>query len=82
MVKLTGTIVARPSPAELRQLMATLSRWQARPVSLVLSVAGTESDVCWAQLWDDALAGVPAEHVEILLEVHGAPGRIQVGHER
>lgn len=82
MIKLTGTIVARPSPAELRQLMATLARWQARPVSLVLSVAGTEWDVCWVQLWDDALAGVPAEHVEILLEVQGVPGRIQVGHER
>jgi hypothetical protein len=57
-----------------------------RAVSLegdtVLSVAGTNADICWAELWDAVLQEVPARHVEIRLEFRGINPAAPLGHER
>ncbi|MDX2019051.1 MAG: hypothetical protein SF187_02330 [Deltaproteobacteria bacterium] len=81
-IKLSSSVATAPSAQDVQQLLAILTSWQSCPVRVVLYVAGTDEDICWAQRWDDAMCMVPAHHAEIHLKVRGFPGVIQVGHAR
>jgi hypothetical protein len=80
-IRLKGSVAAAPSAQDMQKLLAILASWQGCPVRVVLYVAGTNEDICWAQRWEDAIC-VPAHHAEIHLKVRSFPGVIQVGHAR
>ncbi len=81
-MKLSGAVVTVPSTKDIRQLLAVLTFWHGGPVHVVLSVAGTNADICWAELWDAVLQEVPARHADIRLELRGITPAAPVGHER
>jgi hypothetical protein len=81
-IRLRGPVVTTPSSRDMRRLLSVLAFWHGGPVHVVLSVAGTNADVCWAELWDDVLRAVPAHHAEIRVEIPGITAVVPVGHER
>src|SRR5262245_7866270 len=81
-IRVTGAVVTTPSVGDVRRLQAVLSFWHGGPVEVVLSVAGTNGDSCWAELWDDVMREVPAHHAEIRFEVRGITHAAPIGHER
>lgn len=81
-ITLRGSVLPPPASRALRRLLAVLAFWSGRPVHVVLSVAGTEADTCWAELWDDVMRDVPAHHAKIRFEVRGVTPAAPVGHER
>src|SRR3954463_4563740 len=82
-MKLSGPVVVTvPSAKDMRRLMAALTFWHGGPVHVVLSVAGTNADICWAEIWDAVLHEVPSRHAEIRVEIRGTTPAAPVGHER
>lgn len=81
-IRLKGPVVTTPSVRDVRRLLAVLSFWHGGPVEVVLSVAGTNGDSCWAELWDDVMREVPAHRAEIRFEVRGITAEAPIGHER
>ena len=71
-----------PSATDMRRFLALLAAWHGGPVHVVLSVGGTDADICWAQRWDAVISGVPVPHVEIRYEVRGITSAAPIGHER
>jgi hypothetical protein len=59
-VSLTGTMATVPQGKQLRRLLALLALWHGGPVDVVLCV-GTDTGG-WLEIWDEALAAVPARH--------------------
>ncbi len=62
-VSLTGAMATVPQGKELRRLLATLALWHGGAIDVVLCV-GTET-AGWLEIWDEALAAVPARHHRI-----------------
>jgi hypothetical protein len=81
-IRISGPVVTAPSATDMRRLMSVLAFWHGGPVHVVLSVAGTDTDISWAALWDDVLGEIPVHHVEIRLEIRGITPAAPVGHER
>jgi hypothetical protein len=81
-ITLRGPVVTTPTPRDVRRLLAVLGFWHGGPVHVVLSVAGTNTDVCWAELWDDVMRDVPAHHAELRFEIRGITAAAPIGHER
>jgi hypothetical protein len=81
-IKLTGPVVTTPSARDLRRILAILAFWHGGPVHVVLSVAGTNEDICWGELWDDAMRAVPGHHAEIRWQIRGITAAAPFGHER
>jgi hypothetical protein len=81
-IRMSGPVVTVPSAKDMRRLMAVLTFWNGGPVHVVLSVAGTNADICWAELWDAVLHEVPSRHAEIRVEIRGTTPAAPVGHER
>jgi len=67
-VSLTGPMATVPQGKELRRLLALLALWHGGAVDVVLCV-GTDT-AGWLEIWDDALAAVPARYhrVRFLLD--------------
>lgn len=59
-VSLTGTMATVPQGKQLRRLLTLLALWHGGPVDVVLCV-GTDTGG-WLEIWDEALAAVPARH--------------------
>jgi hypothetical protein len=81
-VSLKGPVVTTPSVRDVRRLLALLAFWYGGRVHVVLSVAGTDADTCWAELWDEVMRDVPRNHAEIRIEVRGITPAAPIGHER
>jgi len=81
-IVLRGRIGTVPSATDMRRFLALLASWHGGPVHVVLSVGGTDADICWAQRWDTVISGVPVPHVEIRYEVRGITSVAPIGHER
>jgi hypothetical protein len=80
---LKGPVVATPSGRDFRRLLAALAFWHGRSLHIVLSVAGTEADVSWAEAWDEVLREVPRRHVDFTrYEVRGITLAAPIGHQR
>jgi hypothetical protein len=79
---LKGQVATAPPALDVRQLLSTLAAWQGSPIHIVLSVAGTNAEICWAQIWDEVFEEVPVHHVEIRYEVRGIATAASIGHER
>lgn len=69
---LTGPVPSAP-PRGLRQLLTMLAHWNGYPVDVALSVDAQTAD--WCETWTDALACVPARHLEICFRVVAAGGQ-------
>lgn len=67
-VSLTGAMATVPQGKELRRLLSTLALWHGGAIDVVLCV-GTDT-AGWLEIWDEALAAVPARHhrVRFLLD--------------
>lgn len=78
-ISLRGPLVVTLSSRHLSRLLAILASWHGGAVHVVLSVAGTNAEICWAELWDDVMRAVPTDHAEIRFEIRGitpaAPAR-------
>lgn len=81
-IRVRGPVITTPAPRAVRRILASLAFWHGGPLDIVLSVAGTNADACWAELWDEALRDVSARHAEIRFEVRGITPVASVGHER
>jgi hypothetical protein len=82
-ITLKGPVVTTPSARDVRRLLASLAFWHGRSLHVVLSVDGTNADVCWAELWDDVMREVPRRNVEFVrYEVRGITISAPIGHER
>lgn len=81
-ILLRGPVVTTPTARDLRRLLAVLAFWHGGPVHVVLSVAGTNAEICWSELWDDVLRDVPRHHAEIRIEIRGITPAAPIGHER
>jgi hypothetical protein len=81
-IKLSGPVVTTPSARDLRRLLAILAFWHGGAVHVVLSVAGTNEEICWGELWDDVLRAVPRHHAEIRWDIRGVTAAAPIGHER
>jgi hypothetical protein len=82
LIRLRGPVITTPSVRDVRRLLAVLAFWHGGSVHVVLSVAGTNADACWAELWDDVMRDVPAHHAEIRFEIRGITPAAPIGHER
>ncbi len=60
--RLEGTLPTALPPVALHQLFSLLVCWSGRPVHAVLSAGGP---VGWFEIWADALAGAPEQHVTV-----------------
>jgi hypothetical protein len=81
-ISLKGPVVTTPSARDVRRLLGLLAFWSGGPVHIVLSVAGTNAEICWSELWDDVMRAVPARHAEIRFEIRGITAAAPIGHER
>ena len=81
-ITLRGPVVTRPSARDLNRLLAILTLWHGAAVDVVLSVAGTNTDICWAEIWDAGLAAVPAHHAQVRIAIRGITPAAPIGHER
>jgi hypothetical protein len=81
-ITLRGPVVTTPTARDLRRLLAVLGFWHGGPVDVVLSVAGTNEEICWAELWDDVMREVPRHHAEIRFQIRGVTAAAPIGHER
>jgi hypothetical protein len=81
-IKLSGPVVTTPSARDLRRLLAILAFWHGGAVHVVLSVAGTNEEICWGELWDDVMRAVPRHHAEIRWHIRGVTVAANIGHER
>lgn len=66
-----GSVPTAVPPAQLRRLLSGLSFWSGWPVHLALPVDA--DTVGWCQCWSEALAHVPARHLEVCYTIRGAP---------
>lgn len=57
---LTGPMATVPEGKDLRRLLALLAFWHGGPVDVVLCCAPDTAG--WLEIWDAALAAVPARH--------------------
>jgi len=76
--RLTGSFPTPVPHQMLRQLFKKLSFWNGWPVELVLPVdVGT---VAWFDSWTDAIANIPAHHLQIRFSFKGQAER--TSHEQ
>jgi hypothetical protein len=59
------------APQRLSQLFATFAFWNGYPVDVVLFVDAQTAG--WCEVWADALARVPARHLEVRFRVVAEP---------
>lgn len=81
-IRIRGPAITILAASDVRRLLAMLALWNGGPVEVALSVAGTNADTCWAELWDHVLQEVPAVHAEIRFGVRGITPAANIGHER
>jgi hypothetical protein len=81
-IRIRGPAITILAASDVRRLLAMLAFCSGGPVEVALSVAGTNADSCWAELWDHVLQEVPAAHAEIRFEVRGITPVAHIGHER
>jgi len=65
---LRGPMATVPQGKELRRLLALLALWHGGPVDVVLCV-GLDA-ASWLEIWDEALAAVPARDVRIRFRIN------------
>jgi hypothetical protein len=66
-----GAVPTAIPPAQLRRLLSGLAFWSGWPVRLALPVDA--ETVAWCEIWSEALAAVPARHLEVRFHHRGAP---------
>jgi hypothetical protein len=73
-LKLTGPMATGMPGKDLRRLIATLAFWHGGPIDVVLCC--TLDTAGWLEVWDEALAAVPARHhrVRFLINRHTLVG--------
>jgi hypothetical protein len=81
-ISLRGPVVTRPSGRDLQRLLAILTLWHGDAIDVVLSVAGTNADIGWAEIWEDGLRAVPVHHARVRIAVRGINPVAPIGHER
>ena len=72
---LSGPVPSDPQGPWLRRLLTMLARWNGYPVDVVLFVDAQTAG--WCEVWADALATVPARHLEVTFLVGGAAAGVE-----
>ncbi|MEK7863742.1 MAG: hypothetical protein AAB295_10835 [Chloroflexota bacterium] len=78
-LKLTGPMPTVPEGKDVRRLLALLAGWHGSPIDVVL--CGAPDTAGWLEIWDAALAAVPARHHRVRFLINRSTRAVGDGHD-